>query len=185
MADVHSHLDALTKAVSSAKSVPLSASCVVNRAEMLAAIDEVRQLLPSELAAANEILRERSDVVDEGQAEADRLIEEAKQEQARLVSRTEVALEAQRQADRLLAEAREQASRMRVEVEDYVDGKLANFEVVLHKTVAAVGRGRDKLRGRTPVFDDGGDLHAADAGDDGSQAGDVSLGASTSSTDVR
>ena len=38
---------------------------------------------------------------------------------------------------------------MRAEVDDYVDTKLANFEVVLDKTLAAVNRGRDKLRGRT------------------------------------
>ena len=38
---------------------------------------------------------------------------------------------------------------MREEVDDYVDTKLANFEVVLDKTLSAVQRGREKLRGRT------------------------------------
>ena len=37
---------------------------------------------------------------------------------------------------------------MRREVDDYVDTKLANFEVVLTRTLGAVERGRDKLRGR-------------------------------------
>jgi hypothetical protein len=49
---------------------------------------------------------------------------------------------------------------MRAEVEDYVDGKLANFEVVLTKTVAAVERGREKLRGRV-------DQHIANVGESG------------------
>ena len=35
---------------------------------------------------------------------------------------------------------------MRAEVDDYVDTKLANFEVVLDKTLAAVNRGREKLQ---------------------------------------
>ena len=35
---------------------------------------------------------------------------------------------------------------MRGEVDDYVDTKLANFEVVLDKTLAAVHRGREKLQ---------------------------------------
>ena len=46
---------------------------------------------------------------------------------------------------------------MRAEVDDYVDTKLANFEVVLDKTLAAVSRGRDKLRGRTAHEDLAGD----------------------------
>jgi hypothetical protein len=55
---------------------------------------------------------------------------------------------ATREADRVIEEANENARKMRLEVEDYVDAKLANFEVVLHKTLGAVERGRDKLRGR-------------------------------------
>ena len=34
------------------------------------------------------------------------------------------------------------------DMDDYVDAKLANFEVALHKTIAAVQKGRDKIRGR-------------------------------------
>jgi hypothetical protein len=37
---------------------------------------------------------------------------------------------------------------MRMEVDDYVDAKLANFEVILRKTLAAVEHGRDKISGR-------------------------------------
>jgi len=131
---------------------------VVNRAEVVALVEEVRDLLPDELAQADGVLRDRGDVVAEGEAEAERIIERAKAERARLVSRSEVALEAQRQAERTLADARQQAATMRAEVEDYVDGKLANFEVVLHKTIAAVERGREKLRGRV-------EQHLADVGE--------------------
>jgi hypothetical protein len=37
---------------------------------------------------------------------------------------------------------------MRSEVDDYVDAKLANFEIILHKTLSAVEHGRDKINGR-------------------------------------
>ena len=154
MADVHAKLDDLTALVESAKSMPLSSSCVLPRPELLAAIDAVRQLLPTEIAEAGDVLRDREAVLDEGRVEADRIIEKANAERARLVSRSEVAIEAKRQADLMIDEAREAARVMRLEVEDYVDGKLANFEVVLHKTLSAVERGRDKLSGRA----DDGDL---------------------------
>ena len=53
-----------------------------------------------------------------------------------------------REAEVIRSEAEAEAARMRREVDDYVDGKLANFEVALHKTLTAVERGRDKIRGR-------------------------------------
>lgn len=148
MADLLSTLDEISEMVAGAKSMPLSSSCVLNRAELLAALDEVRALLPQELAAANGIVADREDLLADARQEADRIVSAARNERARLVASTEVAQEAARQGTLIVDEARGTAREMRIEVEDYVDAKLANFEVVLHKTLAAVERGRDKLRGR-------------------------------------
>ncbi len=147
--DVHAKLDELTALVESARAMPMSASCVVNRNEVLEHIEEVRQLLPSEIAAAERLLRDKRAVVAEGQTEAEQLLEAARAERARMVSRAEVMREATREAEQLLAVAHADAERMRREIDDYVDGKLANFEVVLHKTMAAVAKGRAKISGRT------------------------------------
>lgn len=163
MADVHSKLDELTELVEDAKSMPMSSSCVLNRTELLGALDEIRQLLPGEIAAASGVLQQRADVVDDGRAEADRIVAGAQRERELLLSREAIAREAQQHAERLLADAQAAASTMRQEVEDYVDGKLANFEVVLSKTMSAVERGRDRLRGR---FDDEGLRSADDPGDE-------------------
>jgi len=146
--DVQAKLDEINEMVDSAKSMPLSASCVVNRAELLGRIEELRELLPAQLREAQWVLRDRDEVIEQGRKDADRIIADARTEAARLVSRTEILQTATKEAEALGLEAEENATRMRLEVEDYVDTKLANFEVVLHKTIAAVERGRDKLRGR-------------------------------------
>ena len=146
--DAQAKLDEIVAMVESAKSMPLSASVLVNKAEVLALLDELRTLLPEELREAQWVIKDRDEVIDQGRKEAERIIADARTEQARLVSRTEVMQSATKEADRVLEEAKENARQMRLEVEDYVDAKLANFEVVLHKTLGAVERGRDKLRGR-------------------------------------
>jgi cell division septum initiation protein DivIVA len=146
--DVHAKLDELTALVETARAMPMSASCIVSRVEVLEKLEELRKLLPGELTTAQQILDERGAVVAEGRAEADRLVEAAKAERSRLVAKTEVMREAQREAAELLESARSDAERMRVEIDDYVDGKLANFEVVLHKTLQAVEKGRAKISGR-------------------------------------
>jgi vacuolar-type H+-ATPase subunit H len=146
--DAQAKLDQITEMVESAKSMPLSASVLVNKAEMLALLDELRAGLPDELREAQWVIKDREDVIDAGRKEAERIIADARTEAARLVSRTEIVQSANKEAERVVAEANETARQMRLEVEDYVDAKLANFEVVLHKTLGAVERGRDKLRGR-------------------------------------
>ncbi len=147
--DVHDKLDELTAIVEHARSMPMSASCVVNRGEVLALLEEIRELLPEEFRHAQMLLADRESVVDEGRREAQRVIGQAERERQHLTSETEVVTEAQRRAARIHASAAEEAEAMRREVDDYVDTKLANFEVVLDKTLVAVRRGRDKLGGRT------------------------------------
>ena len=141
-------LDRLQETVESARSMPMSASCVVNRAEVLALVDELRLRLPDALAQAREVLGDREGVVEDGRREAQRIVDAAAQERSRMVATTDLVSAAQREADELREQAREAAEAMRIEVEDYVDAKLANFEIVLGKTLEAVERGRQKLAGR-------------------------------------
>lgn len=145
--DVHDKLDELTAVVEGARSMPMSASCVVNRGEVLGLLEEIRGLLPEEFRHAQMLLADRESVVDEGRREARRLVDRAEEQRVVLTSETEVVSEARRQAEHIRTEALVEAQTMRSEVDDYVDSKLANFEVVLDKTLAAVHRGRDKLRG--------------------------------------
>jgi cell division septum initiation protein DivIVA len=145
--DVDTTLAALEHIVAEAKAVPLSASIMVNRAETEGALHDLRDALPDELAQARWVVRERDEILERAQADAERVLADARAERDRLVSHEEVVRAAQEEAERLLGESREHARQIRLEAEDYVDAKLANFEVVLQKTLGAVERGRQKLRG--------------------------------------
>ncbi|KJY38324.1 MULTISPECIES: DivIVA domain-containing protein [Streptomyces] len=154
--DVQKKLDEIVAAVGGARSMPMSASCVLNRAELLAQLEEVRQALPGSLAQARELIGGRDQMVEEARREADRIIASAHAQRGSLISDTEIARRSQDEADRILADARREAAEIRAEADDYVDSKLANFEVVLSKTIGAVDRGREKLLGRGPGLDDRG-----------------------------
>lgn len=164
--DVQKKLDEIVGTVGSAKSMPMSASCVVNRAELLAMLEELRAALPGSLAQAREVIGDRDQMVEAARLEAERIIESAHAQRGSLISQTEVARQSQEEADRILAEARREAEEIRAEADDYVDSKLANFEVVLTKTIGSVDRGREKLLGRDPAggygdVDEGGQFDQA------------------------
>ncbi|NEE15849.1 cell division initiation protein [Streptomyces sp. SID7499] len=154
--DVQKKLDEIVSAVSGARSMPMSASCVVNRADLLALLEELRAALPDSLAQAQELIGGREQMVEQARHEAQQIIESAHAERGSLISGTEVARRSQAEADRILAEARQEAEEIRAEADEYVDSKLANFEVVLTKTLGSVGRGREKLLGTGPGTDEQG-----------------------------
>lgn len=154
--DVQKKLDEIVEAVGSARSMPMSASCVVNRAELLAMLEEVRQALPGSLAQAQELIGGHEQLAEQARQEAERIIESAHAQRGSLISETEIARRSQSEADRILSEARREAEEVRAEADDYVDSKLANFEVVLTKTIGSVDRGREKLLGRGQGLDEQG-----------------------------
>ena len=144
--DVQERLDELAVLVEDAKSVPLSASCVLNRAQVLDLIEEIRQLLPESVMRADELLADREAVVQDGRREADRILERARGEADRMISEHEVYLAAVSEADALRHDSIQETTRMRQETDDYIDSKLATFEITLHKTLQTVDRGRERLR---------------------------------------
>ncbi|MEU5719621.1 cell division initiation protein [Streptomyces sp. NPDC020403] len=154
--DVQKKLDEIVETVGNARSMPMSASCVVNRAELLALLEEVREALPGSLAHAEELIGGREQLVEQARQEAQRIIESARAERGSLISGTEIARRSQAEADRILSEARREADQVRAEADEYVDSKLANFEVVLTKTIGSVDRGREKLLGRGEGLDEQG-----------------------------
>ena len=54
--------------VEEARGVPLSASCVVHRGEMLELLEDARAVLPSDLASAEDILAQRDQIIEIGRA---------------------------------------------------------------------------------------------------------------------
>jgi cell division septum initiation protein DivIVA len=151
--NVHAKLAELRRVVEDARSMPMSASAVINRGEMLALIDEVSTTVESAFSDSQRVVAERASVVDEGRREAERIVADAQDERARMISDTDVYRVAKRQADDIVEKARAEAEELRKETDDYVDAKLANFEITLERTAEAVKRGRERLAGRS-AFDD-------------------------------
>ncbi|MFJ4681124.1 ATP synthase F0 subunit B [Kitasatospora sp. NPDC088783] len=151
--DVQQKLDEIIAVVEKAKAMPMSSSCVVNRAELTGLLRDLRGAMPAELAQAQSVVADHQQMVADARAQADQIIRGAHDERGSLISDTEVVRQAQAEADRVLAEARAEVQAKLAEADDYVDSKLANFEVVLTKTLGAVGRGRHKLRGESGVYE--------------------------------
>lgn len=167
-ADVYTVLDELSDMVEAARAMPVVDKCVVNRNEVLDLLDAIRAMLPASVQEAEELLADRVGVVEEGYREAERMVSEANREaesvlaeatreaeaiieraghqQTQMVSSHEITTAALAEAEAIRAQATSETQAMRQEIDQYVEDKFAAFEASLTRTLAAVQKGRDRIR---------------------------------------
>jgi cell division septum initiation protein DivIVA len=129
-----------------AKAVPFSASAVVDREHWLELLAQLKREIPDEVRQARWLNRDKDELLERARKESEHMLAEAREQRDRLLSRTEIVQGAQAEADQIVADAKKRAIKMRLEAEDYIDQKLAAFEILLTKTLETVTRGREKLR---------------------------------------
>jgi hypothetical protein len=141
--------------IQEARPMPLSASSMINKEEVLTVLQTAVDGLPEELRSARWLLKERDDFLARVQGEGDELIARARTRAEQMVQRTELVKAAEDRARHTVADAEERAKNLRLETEDWCDQKLGGMEVVLERTMRTVASGRARLQGapeeRDPV----------------------------------
>ncbi len=163
---IESILNQLLDVIASAKSMPLSSSAMVSRDEVSSLVQAALESLPDELLQARWLLREREEFMAERSREAEALMDEVRAQAEHMVQRTEIVRQANAVAQRILDDANEEARALRHQAEDFVDQKLAGMEIVLDRLTRTVQAGRAKLAAPSlePQVENG---TAADADEEG------------------
>lgn len=149
MDDIMELIDRIDELVEGSKNMPLSSNKIVNPEAIYGIVDEIRDRYPEELKQARWILKQRQEMVEEAEREANRVLEEAQERARMLVGDTEIVRQAEGRAAEILEDARANEREVRLGAEDYADEMMANLEVNLGKLLTAVQRGRDRLQGKT------------------------------------
>ena len=142
---IESVLHQLLDVIAAAKSMPLSSSVMVSREEVTSLVQAALDSLPEELRQARWLLREREEFMAERTREAEALMAEVRAQAEHMVQRTEIVRQANAVAQRILDDANEEARTLRHQAEDFVDQKLAGMEIVLDRLTRTVQAGRAKL----------------------------------------
>jgi hypothetical protein len=132
--------------ISGARPMPLSASAMINKEEVLELLEEAIDRLPDELREARWLRKEREEYLAKMRTDGDEILDAARAHAERMVQRTEVVKAAEHRARRIIDGAEAEARRLRLECEDFCDQKLAGFEIVLERTLKMVGSGRERLQ---------------------------------------
>jgi cell division septum initiation protein DivIVA len=132
-------VDELTTVIENARSVPMSGSCMVPRDHLLDLLDELRESLPEEVQQAGAIVEQRTEILQQAQAEAERLTGRTRSETDQVIG------SARRQRDELIGTARRQRDEILAAAQDQADELLAQAEAEAEALVAEGRRRREQL----------------------------------------
>ena len=132
-------VDELSTVIENARSVPMSGSCMVPRDHLLDLLDDLRESLPEEVQAAGAIVEQRTEILQQAQAEAERLTGRTRGESEQLVA------QARRQREEILGTARRQRDELLAEAQARAEEILAAAEAEAERLVAEGRRHRDAL----------------------------------------
>jgi regulator of protease activity HflC (stomatin/prohibitin superfamily) len=160
-------LTELVELVETARTLPMSSSCVIPRERTLDLLDALREVMPPEMVQARNLVAQRDRLLSEAaeraeatrseaaeqaelllataRAEAHQLLEGARAEQAQLVSAASVQQAATAEAASLRAEAEEYAARLAADARSYATATLAELVQTLQQLLSTAENGRDAL----------------------------------------
>ena len=141
-------LDELDDLITHARSMPMSASAIVNREAAQHLIDRARDAVPTAVRRAEKIVADADAVLAEGRAEYERLVQYAQEESERLVAGENIVRMANDRADSIVAAAEDKAASLRHGADEYSDRALASLEAEVAKVAEQIRAGREVLAGR-------------------------------------
>ncbi|KQS57862.1 hypothetical protein ASG36_14850 [Geodermatophilus sp. Leaf369] len=123
-------VDELASVIENARSVPMSSSCMVPRDHLLDLLDDLREGLPEEVQQAGTIVEQRTEILEQAQAEAERLTGRTRAESEQTVAT------ARRQHDELVGTARRQRDDLITEAQAQVEDLLARADAEAERVIA-------------------------------------------------
>jgi cell division septum initiation protein DivIVA len=161
-------VDELSQVIEHARSVPMSGSCMVPRDHLLDLLDELRENLPDEVQQAGAIVEQRTEILQQAQAEAERLTGRTRSESEQVVGsarrqreeilgvarrqRDELLAQAQAEAEDLLAEAEAEAARLVEEARHHHEAVLADAQAQQAELLAVAAAEHERLVTETEVY---------------------------------
>jgi len=139
-------IDRLEEMVTQATKVPLTGKVLLDPDELLALVDEMRELIPQEIREANRIARDREAILRESREQAEQTIREAQALASKLTSEAAVTKEAQQQADELIDQAKRVAREIRQNALEWADELFARAQPQIEALAAETERAANAIR---------------------------------------
>lgn len=138
-------LDRLESLVSGGTRVPLTSRSIVDEQEFIDLLDQIRSSIPEEVRQAKRVSQEREKVILQAQAEADKIINTAREQATALLEENELVRQAHDQANAYVQDALQRAEDVRRGADEYALAALDELEQHLTRLLATIRKGKATL----------------------------------------
>jgi len=144
--NVEELIDRLESIVVSARSVPFSDNCMVDREEMLVLITMMRDNMPGELKQARWLLEQNRQLIAEARKEAETIMREAESRMTAMIDEHEITQQARQQAEITVENANQAARQIRNGAMEYARKRLSDIEEQLTQMLVTIQRNKKELK---------------------------------------
>jgi len=139
-------VDQLAAMLEQARDVPLSRYRMVDTDEFNQLIERMRISVPSSIRESERTLAERDHILAAAHAEAERIVQRAKQQAAEMVHEESIVHLARQEADRIVADSHRQAQERAAEADQYAAQVLQDLAARLQAISQQVDNGLQMMQ---------------------------------------
>ena len=139
-------IDQLESLLENSKRVPMSSLRMVEYAQFRQALERLRVSVPSSIMESERTLQERDRILEAAEAEAARVVEQARRRANELLSNDAMVAAARQEGERVLVNAQAAAQQRRDEADRYAARVLEELAEKLRIVTKQVDNGLDLLR---------------------------------------
>ena len=129
--EVFDSLNCLKEIKKNSKKIPMSEMIIVNKYELLDALEMIKKSLPIELEEAKKVMEYKNTILIEANREAETLLKEAQEYVSNQVNSHEVTKQAESGAEELMNRARINARELRIGAREYSSNLLLELQAQL------------------------------------------------------
>lgn len=145
--DFEQILNALEDLVENSWTLPMSGGrTVVDSAQILDFVKDMRLNLPDEMKRSKKIIKERDDIIARARSEAESIITAAQLQAKHMVSEEEIYKTAQIRANEIITNAQTSSKELRTATVEYCDNVLKKTEDILKRGYDSITETRKNIR---------------------------------------
>jgi len=121
-------LEEIVEICDTSAGVPLTNKIMVDKAELVEIVGDIRKALPDEIQQAQFIKDERERILNDAKEEYETIIKDAEQRAELLIDQNEITMRAKQRAREIEGSAASGAKQLKMSTYDYVDKVLFEFQ---------------------------------------------------------
>lgn len=139
-------LDEMENLLLEAGRVPFTNKRIIEEDDLAQLLDELRDVLPSEVMEAKRIISERQRILDDAQQEAQNIVDQAKTYISRLTDENVISRQAQEQASEIIAQANKNSQQLHQDARTYAEDVFKHLENNLQQALEVIHEGHKELQ---------------------------------------